>query len=223
MPILISNWSLAVQQLQKSSTQCTIYIGYPHIQYSVIIGYRYLLTIHLVLESLSIVKKQLQTLPLTVLYIGGELLLFIGCFTWLLSVLLPPFSITAFIQYLPISRCIQQISTYVGDLLASITVAALYRRGAKFPLSVVVVPIFPVLSLLLVDVVLPSLYTQAYYLFSKASLFVYILILSICLSLLGVLVLWLLFTLPLYLYRCQVVVLLLCVLLQYIVFTYRFL
>ena len=36
--------------------------------------------------------------------------------------------------------------------------AALYRRGAGSPLGVVVAPVFPVLSLPLVDVVLPGLF-----------------------------------------------------------------
>ena len=38
MPILVSNQSLAVRQLQKSSIQCIIYIGHLHVQYSVICG-----------------------------------------------------------------------------------------------------------------------------------------------------------------------------------------
>ena len=119
---------------------------------------------------------------------------------WLFFVLLPPSSIAAFTQYLPISRCIQQISTYIGGLLAFIAVAALYRRSAGSPLGVVVAPIFLVLSLPLVDVVLLGLYAQAYYLFGKASLLIYVLILSVCPSLLGVFVLWLLFVLLLCLY-----------------------
>jgi hypothetical protein len=44
------------------------------------------------------------------------------------------------------------------DILASVAVAALYRRGTGSPLGVVVAPVFPVLSLPLVDVVLPGLY-----------------------------------------------------------------
>ena len=155
----------------------------------------------LVLRSLSVVGRRLQTLPLTIFCIGGELLSSMGCSTWLLSAFLLPSSIATSTQYLPISRCMQQISTYIGGLLASVAVAALYRRSTGSPLSVVVAPIFPVLSLPLVDVVLPGLYTQAYCLFGKASLLVYILILSICPSLLGILILWLLFALPLCLYR----------------------
>ena len=177
----------------------------------------------LVLGSLSIVGRRLQTLPSTVFYIGGESLSSIGCSMWLLFALLPPSSITASIQYLPISRCIQQISTYISGLLASIAVVTLYWHSARSPLIVIVAPIFPVLSLLLVDVVLPGLYTQAYCLFSKAFLLVYILVLSVYLSLLGVFVLQLLFALLLYLYRCQVVVLLLRVLLQRVVFACRLL
>ena len=186
-------------------------------------GYRYLLTIYLVLGSLSVVKRRPQTLPSTVLYIGGESLSSMGCSTWLLFVLLPPSSIAAFIQYMPISRCIQQIFTYISSLLISIAVAALYWRSTGSLLNVIVVSIFPVLSLPLVDIVLPGLYTQAYCLFSKASLLIYILTLSVCPSLLSVFILWLLFILPLYLYRRRVVVLLLRVPLQYIVFTYRLL
>ena len=36
VPILVSSWSLAIRQLQKSNTQCTVYIGHLHIQCSVI-------------------------------------------------------------------------------------------------------------------------------------------------------------------------------------------
>ena len=165
-------------------------------------GYRYLLAIYLVLKSLLIVRRRLQILPLTILYIGGELLSSMGCSMWLLFALLPLSSIAAFIQYLPISRCIQQIFTYIGGLLASIAVAVLYWCGAGSLLSVVVASIFPVLSLPLVDIILPGLYTQVYYLFSEASLLIYILALSVYLSLLGVLILWLLFILLLCLCRC---------------------
>ena len=152
-------------------------------------GHGYLLAIYLVLESLSIVKRWPQTLPSTVLYIGGESLSSIGYSMWLLSVLSPPSSIATSTQYLPISRCIQQISTYVGDLLASITVAVLYWHSTRSSLSVVVVFIFPVLSLPLVDVVLPGLYAQVYCLFSEALLLIYILALSVCPSLPGVFIL----------------------------------
>ena len=178
---------------------------------------------HLVLGSLSIVKRRLQTLPSTVLYIRGESLLSIGCSMWLLSTLLPPSSIATSIQYLPISRCIQQISTYIGGLLASIAVAVLYWRGTGSPLGVIVTSIFPVLSLPLIDIVLLGLYIQAYYLFGEALLLIYILTFGVYPSLLSVLVLWLLFILPLCLYRRQVVVLLLRVPLWHMVFAYRLL
>ena len=157
---------------------------------------------HLVLGSLSIVKRRLQTLPLTVLCIKGELLSSIGCFIWLLFALSPPSSIAIFTQYLPILRCIQQIFTYISGLLASVTVAALYQRSAGSLLSIIVAFIFPVLSLPLIGVVLSSLYAQVHCLFSKASLLIYVLVLSIYPSLLGVFVLQLLFTLLLCLYRC---------------------
>ena len=156
---------------------------------------------HLVLGSLSIVKRRLQTLPSTVLYIGGESLSSIGCSMWLLFALLPPSSIATSTQYLPISRCIQQIFIYVSGLLAFITVAALYWHSAGSLLIVIVASVFPVLSLPLVDVVLPSLYTQIYCLFGEASLLIYILVLGIYLSLPGVFILQLLFALLLCLYK----------------------
>ena len=51
-----------------------------------------------------------------------------------------------------------KISIYVGGLLAFIAVAVLCWYSAGSLLSVIVTPVFPVLSLLLVDVVLPGLY-----------------------------------------------------------------
>ena len=76
----------------------------------------------------------------------------------------------------------------------------LCRRGAGSPLGVVVAPVFPVLSLLFVGVGLPGLCAWAHcpsggtlLLSGGASLLVCVLVLGVCPSLPGVLVLWLLF------------------------------
>ena len=57
MPTLVTNQSLTIQQLQKSSIQCTIYIGHPHVQYSVIYGI-WILISHIFSSKTSVYSKK---------------------------------------------------------------------------------------------------------------------------------------------------------------------